>query len=331
MITKIRKINTASISEAAKLINDGLPVAFVTETVYGLGANAYDQNAVAKIFEAKMRPSDNPLIVHISNISMLSNIVQPLNEVATKVVKHFFPSSLTVVLKKKSIIPSIVTAGLDTVAVRMPNNKDALRFINKCNLPIAAPSANTSTRPSPTRAIDVYNDLNGRIPLILDGGECEVGIESTVLDLSGSIPTILRKGMISASDISAVIGCDVKYLEATGTKVNSPGLRHKHYSPVCPLKVVTSSVNSAINIYNQMQHSGYIPVILTPSQYIAKLSECKCVNLGANDSEIAHNLFARIRDAESIYNYIIVFYPNVGERSVGIMDRLLRASGSNAV
>lgn len=330
MITKILKINNDSLTEAASLIHKGELVAFVTETVYGLGANAFNQEAVAKIFEAKLRPSDNPLIVHISDLAMLDVIAEQISSVAVKIIEKFFPSSLTVVLKKKNVIPNIVTANLNTVAVRMPANKDALSFINKCGVPIAAPSANTSTRPSPTRAIDVYNDLNGRIPLILDGGDCSVGIESTVLDLSCDVPIILRKGMISADDISHVIGCEVKYLDANSSKVNSPGLRHKHYAPSCPLTVVSGSLPLALDKYKQMCETGFRPVILTPAQYIDYFYCCQCVSLGATEDEIAHNLFAIIRDVESLYNNIIVYYPDINECS-GIADRLLRASGGNVI
>ena len=201
-----RKKYYPQLQEAAKLLRENEAVDFPTETVYGLGANAMDDEAIAKIFEAKGRPSDNPLIVHIGTKSQLDGIVKEIPPVAEKLMAHFWPGPLTIILPRKEGISEKVTAGLNTVGVRMPDHPIALALIEEANVPVAAPSANRSGRPSPTLASHVYEDLNGKIAGIVDGGATGVGVESTVIDCTSTVPTILRPGGITKEQLEAVIG-----------------------------------------------------------------------------------------------------------------------------
>ena len=199
-MTEILKPTRENIERSAKLILNDEIVAIPTETVYGLGANGLSDIAVSKIFKAKNRPQDNPLILHISDYDMMEKLVYELNDDIKEFLNHFWPGPLTVVMKKKNIIPEAVSCGLDTVAIRMPNNETARSFIKQCGVPIAAPSANISGKPSPTTAEDVFTDMNGKISVILDGGLCNIGIESTVLDLTKKPYTILRPGFYTKED-----------------------------------------------------------------------------------------------------------------------------------
>jgi L-threonylcarbamoyladenylate synthase len=208
------------IDEAAQIILDGGLVAFPTETVYGLGANALDPEAVAKIFSAKGRPSDNPLIVHIARASNIGELTPVLTPEIVRIIDNFWPGPLTIVLPKKASVPDITTGGLNTVAIRMPDNPIALELIKRAGCPIAAPSANISGRPSPTKGEHVVKDMDGKIDAILIGDDCRIGIESTVLDLTGDIPTILRPGFITPEDIEAVIGGKVEMDPALNQRKN---------------------------------------------------------------------------------------------------------------
>ena len=199
-MTEILKPTRENIEKSTKLILNDEIVAIPTETVYGLGANGLSDVAVSKIFKAKNRPQDNPLILHISDYDMMENLVYELNDEIKEFLNHFWPGPLTVVMKKKGIIPDAISCGLDTVAIRMPNNEIARSFIKQCGVPIAAPSANISGKPSPTTAEDVFTDMNGKISVILDGGLCNIGIESTVLDLTKKPYTILRPGFYTKED-----------------------------------------------------------------------------------------------------------------------------------
>ena len=222
---------------AAKLLREGSLVAFPTETVYGLGANALDSEAVAGIFAAKGRPSDNPLIVHISDRRGLNALVREVPDIADRLMAAFWPGALTLVFFRSPAVPDLVTAGLDTVAVRMPVHPVALSLIGLAGVPIAAPSANRSGRPSPTTAAHVLEDMDGRIPLILDGGVCAVGVESTVLDVTASPPMILRPGGVTREMIEAVIGpiaVDPALMGLT-EKPRSPGMKYTHYAPSAPM------------------------------------------------------------------------------------------------
>lgn len=244
METKLIKVNDEkdypSLFCAAKALKEGELVAFPTETVYGLGANALDDNAVAKIYKAKGRPQDNPLIVHIHSMSQLTLVSDEINENAKKVMEKFWPGPLTVIVKKGKNVPNCVTAGLSSVAVRMPKNETALQLLKLSDVPVAAPSANTSGKPSPTKASHVLDDMNGKIPFIIDGGDAEVGLESTVLDTTEKIPKILRPGGITKAQLEEILG-KVVYdtaLSDENAVPKSPGMKYKHYAPKASLYVL---------------------------------------------------------------------------------------------
>ena len=206
MKTELLKVNEESVALGARLIREGELVGFPTETVYGLGANALDARAVAKIFEAKGRPQDNPLITHVACVEEIPPLVRAIPAAARKLMEAFWPGPMTLILPKADCIPDAVSAGLDTVGIRLPANADARRLIRAAGCPIAAPSANRSGRPSPTTALHVLEDMDGRIPLILDGGACQVGVESSVIDATGEVPVILRPGGITPEMVERVLG-----------------------------------------------------------------------------------------------------------------------------
>lgn len=242
MDCKIIIPNFQNIKKAAKIIQDGGLVAFPTETVYGLGANALDKNAAKKIFEAKMRPSDNPLIVHISRVEHLNFLVKEISEEAEILIEKYWPGPLTLIFPKKEIVPNEVTAGGNTVAIRMPKNKIALKLIEATNIPIAAPSANLAGKPSPTEACHVFEDLGDKIDLILDGGLTKIGVESTVVDLTVKPLQILRPGGISFEELKKTIKDIELYPDFFGKPpekgIKSPGMKYRHYAPKAPLILV---------------------------------------------------------------------------------------------
>ncbi len=228
-----------AISEAAKVILSGGVVVIPTETVYGLAANALDAAAVAKIFEAKGRPSDNPLIVHVNSQAMLDDVAKDVPPAARALMDAFWPGPLSIVLRKRSSLPSIVTGGLSTVAVRMPGNGIALKIMDKAGVPLAAPSANRSGGVSPTLARHAFEDMCGRVPLIVDGGPCGVGVESTVVDVSGGAPVILRPGAVSPDMIAGVCGSVrlIGGVEDEYAVPPSPGMKYRHYAPSAPVRL----------------------------------------------------------------------------------------------
>lgn len=324
MITKIGKEEI--IKECAELIKKGEIVAFPTETVYGLGANALDENAVKKIFAAKNRPSDNPFIVHVNSIEDAEKVAF-VTEDAKKIFEKFSPGPITVVLKKKPIVPDCVTAGLDTVGIRMPSHKLAQEFLRECGVPIAAPSANVSKKVSPTEAQFVYDDLNGKIPAIIDGGRCDVGIESTVISLAGDRPIILRPGAITKEMLEEHIS-DVNNFSGKVDVAPAPGMKYVHYSPVVPC-VLYRTTNGAMTEYDSRQAEGKNPVILAESTdcEVFKSKDYNCIDLGKDSNQFMHEIFANLRICEKKYDYIIV--QALGNEGVeyGIMNRLLKSSG----
>ena len=236
MKTEIFVPTKENYEKCGRLIRAGELVAFPTETVYGLGANALNPEAVKKVYLAKGRPSDNPLIVHIASPDDIDKVARSVPDKARLVIEKFMPGSVTVVMPKRPEIPDCVTGGLDTVAVRMPLHPVALDFIRACGVPICAPSANTSTRPSPTLASHVYDDLGGKIAAILDGGACAVGVESTVIDFVGDTPRLLRAGGMPLEPLEEVIGKIQR--EVKSDKPLCPGMKYKHYAPTCDVTVV---------------------------------------------------------------------------------------------
>lgn len=317
-----------ALRRGAELIREGEVVAFPTETVYGLGANALDEVAVKKIFEAKGRPQDNPLIVHVSCVDEIYGLVEDVSDGAKKVIEAFMPGPITVIMKKKDIIPSSVTAGLQNVGIRMPKNEIARAFISECGCPIAAPSANRSTRISPTTAKHVFEDMDGRIPLIIDGGDSDVGIESTIIDMTRETPTILRPGAITADMLATVLG-EVKTF--TGKVISvapAPGMKYKHYAPKCDMVIATEH-DKAAEEYRSKTAEGRNPVIICRSS--APYQGMRVLALGESDEEVCRKIYAAMHTAEEIADYIIC--EDFSDNGIGgsVMNRLNKASGGKKI
>lgn len=317
------KIDSKLIGEAAEIIKYGGLVAFPTETVYGLGANALDNEAVLKIFKAKNRPADNPLIVHVSSLKMLDEVVLEVPGIAKKLIKEYWPGPLTLVLKKSAKVPNEVTCGLDSVAVRMPSNKIAFELIKKSGVPIAAPSANLSKSPSPTRARHVFDDMNGRIDMIVDGGECDIGLESTVLDVSGNVPRLLRPGKVSMEELEKFIG----KIETTfsADKPASPGMKYKHYSPKAVLFLLKKS--DVKKKFEQLKNQNKKVAVFVFDDFKLDADFYYCFNKDFN--LMARELFNLFRMADS-KNFDAIIVEEVEETGLGsaIMNRLKKAAGS---
>lgn len=335
MNTKIFTKN--ELSEAAAMIRNGGIVAMPTETVYGLAANAFDAEAVEKVFVAKGRQADNPLIVHIANVDDWGKLVEEIPQKARQLADRFWPGPLTIILKKKPIIPDIVSGGLDTVAVRMPKNKIAFRFIRECGCPLAAPSANLSGCPSPTKFSHVFNDMNGRVDGIIEGGDCMVGVESTVISLVDDKPVILRPGRITAAQISKVIG-DVEIHKAVKSglagdeKAPSPGMKYKHYSPKASVTIIDGNQKEYIDYIqaNADENTG----VICFTEMTEKLADYNTFPLGAQDDSVAQakKLFEVLRAVDDA-NLHKAFAPMPSDEGVGlaVTNRLLRAAGFNVI
>lgn len=330
-------------SRASDILVGGGLVAFPTETVYGLGANALDRNAVLSIFAAKGRPADNPLIVHIHDRSQL----EPLCIVpdrAVPLMEAFWPGPLTILCEKKPAIPDEVTAGLPTVAMRMPSHPVAHAMLQACDLPVAAPSANSSGRPSPTTAAHVMEDMNGKVPLIIDGGMCDVGLESTVLDLCHGEPVILRPGGITQEMISFVLGCEVavagsvlRPLKENETAL-SPGMRYKHYAPKALVTLVEGPEDRVVPLLRKLCEEqaalGKKCCVLCFSEHMEELSSCNPHDIGSfsSPSEIAHRLFDILRqlDEEGMETVFSEVIPPEGV-GLAVMNRLGRAAAFRTI
>ncbi len=320
---------------AGKIIREGGLVAFPTETVYGLGGNAFDPMAAENIFAAKGRPSDNPLIVHVSQPSDAEEFAYT-NDIYYRLADHFMPGPLTVILPKKDIIPRSVTGGLDTVAVRCPSHPAARKLIEKAGVPIAAPSANVSGRPSPTNGRHVFADMNGRIPMILDGGESAIGIESTVIRLEKDGCTILRPGEVIARELSAVVGNvyvaeAVKDPRAAGDNPESPGMKYRHYAPKARLVLLKGDDKAFADYVNS--YNGKCAVL----SYTGNLGDYPhaCVlDAGEKRSPVEqmHNLFARLRDCDDIDCEIIFAHlPPETDEYLAVYNRIIRAAGNEVI
>lgn len=307
------------IREAAKIIQDGGLVAFPTETVYGLGANALNPFAVAKIFELKERPSFDPLIVHIASFDDLTTLSTGINENVLRLAKHFWPGPLTIVLPKSSIVPDIVTSGLDTVGIRMPNNPIALELIKQSRCPIAAPSANKFGQLSPVNANHVIKQLPN-VDYVLDGGNTSVGIESTIVSIEGDICQLLRPGFISLDDIENALPNTFVFNSTRPEKLVSPGLLKSHYSPKKPLYILNKPLQnfpeSSGLILHGMNNVGY-----TAEKIIYTSQTC-------NKIEITANLFASLHAMEEDESVKSIYIEPVEEKGLGvaIMDRLKKAA-----
>jgi len=336
MRTEIIKVNPHNIDltkvrKAAKKIKDGDLVAFPTETVYGLGADASNSQAVAKIFEAKNRPLDDPLIVHVSQREDLFKLIKDISDIVSELTNEFWPGPLTLVLKKSEIVPDIVTAGLDTVAIRMPANEIALSLIRESQTPIAAPSANLFGRPSSTDSQHVLDDLNGRIDLIIDGGKSEIGVESTVLDLTQSPPSILRPGGISIERLKEIIRGVKIYKQ---DKILSPGMYPRHYSPKAKVILVEGNgevqVEKVRNLASRFDLQDCCLGIMAKEENKDKYDGFNVKSLGPGDdlTIYAANLFSVLREFDK-EGVDIIIAESIKEEGLGlaIMDRLRKASG----
>ncbi|MCR2821362.1 L-threonylcarbamoyladenylate synthase [Lederbergia panacisoli] len=323
------------IKEAASFLHKNEVVAFPTETVYGLGANAKSDEAVAKIFAAKGRPADNPLIVHISSTSQLQDIVASIPEKARKLMDHFWPGPLTIIFQKKQgAVSDLVTAGLDTVALRMPDHPIALELISTSGLPLAAPSANRSGKPSPTAAEHVANDLMGKIAGILDGGPTGVGVESTVIDCTGTTPIILRPGGVSKEEIESIIyQVEVdSSLKNQEQKPKSPGMKYKHYAPAAPLFLADGEPEWLQTVINEKRNQGLKVGVMASSETASDYDADMILDCGskANLNEVAHSLYHVLRAFDEA-QLDIIFSETFPETGVGaaIMNRLDKAAGHN--
>lgn len=327
MITRI--INAKEgLDDAVSLIKNGELVVFPTETVYGLGANAYNSAAVKKIFEAKGRPQDNPLIVHISRVEEVMEIARDIPEVFYTLAERFMPGALTVVLPRSERIPDIVTAGGDTVAVRMPDNAFVRELIAR-SFPLAAPSANRSKHVSPTSAKHVYDDLKGKVPLILDGGECGVGIESTVLDLTSGSPVILRPGAVTAEMLAPYLGVAPGSGKVIGT-AKSPGMKYEHYAPTAEAYAALSA-ESAAAFYDRCAAEGRRPVLLFRDIHADVLGERERISLGVSVEDFMHSVYSALRAAEKDHDVIVVETLTGAGRAASVMNRVMKAVGGKTV
>lgn len=321
------------IIEATKLLQEKEVIAFPTETVYGLGADATSSEAVSKIFQSKGRPSDNPLIVHISSESQLNQIVSNVPESAKKLMDTFWPGPLTIVLPKRKGLSDNVTAGLDTVGVRMPNHPVALALITEANLPIAAPSANSSGKPSPTTAKHVLDDLDGKIAGIIDGGATGVGVESTVIDCSGEVPTILRPGGITREQIEEVLGVIGMDPSLKNDKVapKSPGMKYTHYAPNAPLVIVEGSIAFIQQLVTERRNSGNKVGVLATEESMDKYDAEVVLACGqrVDMSTVAQKLYDVLREFND-YPLDIIYSESFAEDGIGnaVMNRLTKASGN---
>ncbi|MBQ6456245.1 MAG: threonylcarbamoyl-AMP synthase [Mogibacterium sp.] len=330
------------ILRAGDIIRRGGLVAFPTETVYGLGANALDAEAVSSVYAAKGRPSDNPMIVHIAEKSELDDLIrgglESLTEDARRTMDAFWPGPLTIIFPKSDAVPDATTGGLDTVAVRMPSNRAAYMLIAASLRPIAAPSANVSGRPSPTTAEDVLEDMDGRIDAIIMGEQCDVGIESTVLDLTGEVPTILRPGIITKEELTEALGREVVYYKSllekpaetadpedgvadTEFKPKSPGMKYRHYSPKAKVRLIEGSreefVAKAKELGVEAIRNGLKPAVLDYRE---------------DEHAAAHDLFADLREFDR-QGYDLILIRTLEESGLGfsVMNRMLKSAGYDIV
>lgn len=334
-VLDIDNINLNELDKQAQLLREGKTVIFPTETVYGLGANALDEQAVKKIYEAKGRPSDNPLIVHIYKKEEVYELAKDISKKAEDVMQKFWPGPITLILNKKNIVPYKTSGGLDTVAIRMPSHKIAREIIRMAGIPIAAPSANISGRPSPTKAEHVYEEMNERVNGIVLGGDCDFGLESTVVDFTSEIPMILRPGSITKEDLEKVIGNVIldPSLEKKedNKKAKAPGMKYTHYSPNADVYIVSGKKEDVFQKINNLvvenQEKGLKVGVMCLSQN-KKMYSGEVIGLGNTLEEIAKNLFDVLREMDKI-DVDIVYSEAFTTEGLGqaIMNRLVKSAG----
>lgn len=331
----INNIDKNELKKQAKLLAQGKTVIFPTETVYGLGANALDEDAVIKIYEAKGRPSDNPLIVHVCEKSEVYKLAENISAQAEIIMDEFWPGPITIIFNKKDIVPYRTSGGLETVAIRMPSHPIAREIIKQSGVPIAAPSANISGRPSPTKANHVYEEMNGRVSGIVLGGDCSFGLESTVLDMTGDVPMILRPGSITKEDLESIIGevtIDPSLAKKEDNKkAKAPGMKYTHYAPDAQVYIVSGESNKVISEINKLVQENEEKGLKTGIMCLEKNSNKyngEVISLGMNLQEVGSNLFDVLREMDK-RNIDIVYseeFPNLGIGQA-IMNRLLKSAG----
>ena len=328
MKTRIILPDTDGISEAGAILRSGGLVAFPTETVYGLGANALDAVATKHIYEAKGRPSDNPMIVHVARIDMLNGVASGVTDAQKAIMSKLWPGPITFVLRKNPAVPDVTTGGLDTVAVRWPSRREAAEIIEAAGVPIAAPSANLSGKPSPTTFEDVAEDMDGRIDAIVKGERTAIGIESTVLDLTSEVPTILRPGFITKSQIEEAVDGEVQYDPSLFKKPGaddfhpkSPGMKYKHYAPKAAVRIVEGS-KSAV--------SAAIAELETES--VSNNMKTAVLDYMGNGDKAANNFFADLRqcDRDGVDIIYIAAY-DWDEVGFSVMNRMVKSAGYDIV
>lgn len=345
-ITGDEKQDETVYKKAGDILRRGGLVAFPTETVYGLGADALDETASKKIYAAKGRPSDNPLIVHIADINDLYKLSCDVNENALKLAEAFWPGPLTMILKKSDIVPNTITGGLDTVAIRMPSHKVASELIKNSGVYIAAPSANISGKPSPTRGQHVIHDMDGRIDMIIVDDTVDIGVESTIVDLSEQVPTVLRPGFITLQQIKntlgeAVMDPAIMGNVADGVVPKAPGMKYKHYAPEANITIVDGDVDKVVSVIDKMSYErvaeGARVAVMASTENVGlykKRELYQVIDMGSrfNEAEEAKNLFAVLRkfDEDGI-NY--VFSESFSTNDVGqaVMNRLIKAAGHTII
>lgn len=348
METKVWKVSDSGnfteeerehLKEAAEILKRGDLVAFPTETVYGLGANALDESAAKKIYAAKGRPSDNPLIAHISDLEMIEPLISYFPEKGRRLAEAFWPGPMTMIFPKSEIVPYGTTGGLDTVAIRMPSDPVAAELIRLAGVPVAAPSANTSGRPSPTMAEHVYQDMNGKIDMILDGGPVGIGVESTIVDVTGEIPMLLRPGAITMEMLRETVG-EVEIDPAivgpmsADMRPKAPGMKYRHYAPKAELTLVEGETEAVVRRINalareKLQEGCRVGIICTeetrscyPGGMVRSIGE------RAKEETVAHNLYAVLREFDDL-GAEYIFSEGFPEDNLGqaIMNRLNKAAG----
>lgn len=347
MNTKVGYLDTNNldekiIEESGKVIRSGGLVAFPTETVYGLGANALDSEAVKKIFIAKGRPQDNPLIVHISDFNM-DDLVESVPPIAEKIMKKFWPGPLTLIMKKSAKIPYVTSAGLDSVGIRMPSNLVARKLIEKAGVPIAAPSANISGKPSPTNIERCIEDLNGKVDFIIGGEKCDVGLESTIVDCTVEPPCILRPGgitleMLREIDPNIYIDPAIMKKADKNFKPKAPGMKYRHYAPKAPVKIIAGNLEKSIAKINEMVQNyiddGKKVGIMSTDETNDRYYNAIIKSLGSRKdlNSIAHNLFKTLSEFDN-ENVDIILSEAFKEEEIGIaiMNRLKKAAGFDII
>ena len=329
MVTDVKKLDRDSVLLAKELLLGGKVVAIPTETVYGLAAIGTIGSAVKEIYNVKGRPSDNPLIAHVHKDYDLNKLVFIKHDYVYKLIEKFTPGPLTLVFESKGVVCEEATCGGDTLAVRIPSHEGCQALLKEVDAPLVAPSANISKHTSPVTAMHVFNDLNGKIPLILDGGKSSGGIESTVLDVTGEIPRILRAGLITKEMIESVVGsCEIA-MHKEGDKVKSPGVKYKHYRPHCQTALFEyGDTKGVLEAYENAVSKGLTPYIMCANEFERAFKDKNLLLLGNSPQEIASNLYDKLLEGENKADIIIaVAMPDEKGVNMGIMNRLRKSCG----